>query len=125
ASDTWIGENASATWNMIGGTNLFAGVHLAQAAGGLQCVLNLNGGLIQATELAGVNVGSLTTVNFNGGILQAGADNATFMHDLTLAQVGPGGVIIDSQGFNIVASQMLSDNGGGGLTKNGTGKLTL
>ena len=125
ASDTFIGETASATWNMYGGTNIFAGAHLAQAAGGLQCVLNLNGGLFQATELAGVNVGSLTTVNFNGGILQAGGDNANFLHDLTLAQVGAGGVIIDSQGFNIVASQTLSDNGGGGLTKKGTGKLTL
>jgi len=125
ASDTFIGETANATWNMYGGTNIFAGVHLSQAAGGLQCTLNLNGGLLQATELTSGNVGSLSTVNFNGGILQAGADNANFLHDLTLAQVGPGGVIIDSQGFNIVASQMLSDNGGGGLTKNGTGKLTL
>ena len=125
ASDTFIGETANATWNMYGGTNIFAGVRVAAVAGGLQCVLNLNGGLLQATELSSGNIGSLSTVNFNGGILQAGADNDNFMHDLTLAQVGAGGIIIDSQGFNIVANQTLMDNGGGGLTKNGTGKLTL
>lgn len=124
-SDTFIGETANATWNMYGGTNFFTNVRLAAAAGGLQCVLNLNGGLFQATELSAGNVGSLTTVNFNGGILQANADNPNFMHDLTLAYVGPAGIIIDSQGFNIVASQPLFDNGGGGLIKNGTGKLTL
>jgi autotransporter-associated beta strand protein len=125
ASDTFIGETSSATWNMYGGTNIFAAVHLAQVAGGAQCVLNLNGGFFRATELAGVNAGSLTTVNFNGGVLQAGADNPTFLHDLTLALVGPGGITIDSQGFNIGASQALSDNGSSGLTKKGTGTLTL
>jgi autotransporter-associated beta strand protein len=125
ASDTFIGETSSATWNMYGGTNIFAAVHLAQTAGGAQCFLNLNGGLFRATELAGVNAGSLTTVNFNGSILQAGADNPTFLHDLTLATIGSGGLTIDSQGFNIGASQALTDNGSSGLIKKGAGTLTL
>src|SRR5207248_1199665 len=45
-------------------------------------------------------------------------------HDLVAAQISSGGVTFDSQGFNVGISQNFSDNGGG-LTKVGSGTLTL
>ena len=36
-----------------------------------------------------------------------------------------GGAVIDSQGYNITIPQAFQDNGGGSLTKTGTGTLTL
>src|ERR1035437_11176752 len=67
-----------------------------------------------------------STVNLNGGTVHASANNVNFIHDVTLAFVQLGGVIFDSQGFNItVAESLLDDGSGGGLTKNGVGALTL
>ena len=97
----------------------------AQNAGAIG-TLNLNsGGLLRAAEVTTGNAGSLSTLNLNGGTLQASADTTTFLHDLTLAFVQAGGAVLDSQGFNITVAQPLLDSGGGGLTKNGTGTLTL
>ncbi|MBC8096009.1 MAG: autotransporter-associated beta strand repeat-containing protein, partial [Akkermansiaceae bacterium] len=56
---------------------------------------------------------------------QASRDNANFLHDLTLAQVQAGGAIFDSQGFNVTIAQTLFNTGGGGLTKIGSGTVTL
>jgi len=72
---------------------------------------------------------------FNGGTLQAGNGNlgaTPFMNSLSDAFIRNGGAVVDSQGFSIIISQALehSNVGGdnaidGGLTKLGTGTLTL
>src|SRR6185295_11190140 len=65
-------------------------------------------------------------LRFNGGTLVAAADNATFIHDLSAANVRAGGAVIDSAGHTVSVNQALLDaGGGGGLTKNGTGTLRL
>ena len=54
------------------------------------------------------------------------ASSANLMHGLNGgAYLSAGGAIIDSAGFDATISQSLTDNGGGGLTKIGSGTLTL
>jgi autotransporter-associated beta strand protein/T5SS/PEP-CTERM-associated repeat protein len=88
--------------------------------------VNLDGGRITTPLVRQSNNGT-STFNFNGGTLQA-AENAqaTFMGDLTAANVLAGGAVIDSNGQAITIDQPLLDGGtGGGLTKLGLGTLTL
>jgi autotransporter-associated beta strand protein len=125
-TDTLIGQTGTGngTWNLNGGSAIVGVVHIGQNAGAVG-TLNLNSGLLRATEVTSGNAGSFSTLNLNGGTLQASADATAFLHDLTLAFVQAGGAVIDSQGFNITVAQPLLDSGGGGLTKNGTGTVTL
>lgn len=83
--------------------------------------LNLNGGTVTATKISGGN-GS-ATVNFNGGVLKAKRDEANLIENLDTANVESGGIKIDSSGFAVGTSQVLS--GTGGLEKLGAGNLTL
>ncbi|HEX5220075.1 MAG TPA: autotransporter-associated beta strand repeat-containing protein [Verrucomicrobiae bacterium] len=122
-SDTWIGENSSATWSLDGGLARLAFVHVARN-GSSVAVINQNGGVIEATEIAGGSGNA--TVNFNGGTIRAAASPANFLHDLDLANVLAGGLTIDSGANTIGVAQALLDGGGnGGLTKVGTGTLNL
>jgi autotransporter-associated beta strand protein len=98
---------------------------------------NLDGGILtlgrvfQAAESGGVIT---STFSFNGGTLKVlpGTTNASqFMTGLDFAYVKSGGAIIDTNGVtgngaNVVITQPLLDGtGGGGLTKEGIGTLTL
>jgi autotransporter-associated beta strand protein len=97
----------------------------------------LNGGLVQATQVqAGTttNPGTATgTFYFNGGTLQATAASADFMTTAgagaTLAvKVQHNGAIIDTNNFNVTINQILAEDSsstGGGLTKVGSGTLSL
>jgi autotransporter-associated beta strand protein len=82
---------------------------------------NLDGGTVNATKISGGS-GS-ATVNFNGGVLNAKRDEANIIENLDTANVQGGGVKINSNGFNVATSQVLS--GTGGLEKSGAGSLTL
>ena len=84
--------------------------------------MNLNGGIITVPTV--VKGGGNGTFNFNGGTLRANASSSTFLTGLTAANVQSGGAIIDDGGYAITIGQVLA-NQGGGLTKNGTGTLTL
>ncbi len=121
---TWIGENNTATWTMDGGLAQLAFVHVARN-GSSVAVINQNGGVIEATEIAG-GAGN-ATINLNGGTIRArDAAAANFLHDLDAANVLAGGVTIDSGTNTIGVAQALTDGGGnGGLTKTGTGTLNL
>jgi autotransporter-associated beta strand protein len=100
--------------------------------------LNLDGGtltisrILQGTETGTGQINS--TFNFNGGTLKAFPGSnfaATFMSGLDFAYIKSGGAIINTEGVignsgNVVIAQPLLDGGGdGGLTKEGTGTLTL
>jgi autotransporter-associated beta strand protein len=124
ATQTWIGETGLGTWNMNNGLAILGTVILADTSSG-GGTLNLNGGLFRATGISSPNSFAPTTLNFNGGTLQAGADNVNFITGLNAIYLQAGGAVIDSQGFNIVIPEALTDNGGGGLTKLGSGMLTL
>jgi autotransporter-associated beta strand protein len=124
-SDFFLGESAAGTWNFNGGTAILGNV-LMGVNGSASAQLNLNGGLFQTHGISSPTAGTTVSVlNFNGATLQATGDNGTFVSTLFQATVGAGGAVIDSQSFNIGIPQELDDNGGGGLTKNGTGTLTL
>jgi autotransporter-associated beta strand protein len=124
ATQTWISEGGTGTWNMNSGSAMLGTVILNNDSAG-NATLNLNGGLFHATSVSSPNATAVSIVNFNGGTLQAGADNVNFISDITLLEVNAGGVVIDSQGFNIGIPEALNDSGGGGLTKLGSGILTL
>jgi autotransporter-associated beta strand protein len=100
--------------------------------------VNLDGGTLTISRVhQGGETGSgliNSTFNFNGGKLKAFSGTsfaATFMTGLDFAYVKSGGAIIDTDGVignsgNVVIAQALLDGGGdGGLTKEGTGTLTL
>jgi autotransporter-associated beta strand protein len=124
-SDFFLGETAAGTWNLNGGTAVLGNVVMClnSSASGQ---LSLNGGLLQVGQITSPTTGAtVSTLNFNGGTLQANANSATFVSGLFQELVGSGGAIIDSQAFNIAIPDALIDNGGGGLTKNGSGTLAL
>lgn len=116
-----VSGTAAATFN-----NLQIGHPSVGGAG----TVNLDGGSLTLASM-GRNNGT-GTFNFNGGLLRASADSATYLQNLTRANVRNGGARIDTQAFNTTIAQVLahSDIGGdagtdGGLTKGGTGTLTL
>lgn len=86
--------------------------------------VNLNGGRLVVRKVR-KNSGT-GTFNFNGGTLMPTTTHNDFMTGLNYAYVKAGGAIIDSTNYNITVAQALLDGGeGGGLTKLGTGTLTL
>jgi autotransporter-associated beta strand protein len=123
-SFTYLSESGgNGTWNMYGGTATIGVLQFCQGGNGVGAMY-LNGGLLGVSEInCGVD-GANGTFYFNGGTLRAAADNANFFHGLGTAYVQAGGAIFDSQAFSVTVAQALNDSGGG-LTKNGTGTLTL
>ncbi len=74
-------------------------------------------------------VGASSAIVFNGGTISPTASNASFMPaSIPAAYIAPGGAIFNTAGFNITVAKGLADSttlGGGGLTKQGSGTLTL
>jgi len=88
-----------------------------------QGTLNLNGGTLSTGQVS-KNSGT-GTVNFDGGTLRLTGNQAALFSgfgsgDITL---NAGGGTIDTQSFSVATSQVLQ--GVGGLTKTGSGTLTL
>jgi autotransporter-associated beta strand protein len=99
-------------------------------SGGATSTFNLDGGTLVTGRIIKGTGGSTgtQTFNFNGGTLKSTANSAIFMTGLTNAFVKAGGVVIDTQAFNdTIGQNLLTDavSTGGGLTKLGTGTLTL
>ena len=85
---------------------------------------NLNGGILTVPQIVATSANGTSTFNFNGGTLKPTASTTTFMQGLSAINVQAGGAIIDTAGKNIAIGQTLAD-AGGGLTKLGSGTLTL
>ncbi len=114
------------------GTLTVSGSGLVDAGGGLRLSgsssvtgeVFLNGGTIYTTIVD--DGGGTSIFHFNGGTLKAKNATTTFMQGLDTVDVQSGGAIIDTNGFNItIAQQLLAGSPSGGLTKNGSGILTL
>jgi autotransporter-associated beta strand protein len=120
---------AEAVFNQDGGLVWFSGsggntVNIGTAASG-NATYNLNGGTLWAGQIVQGNAGAANAVfNFNGGTLKPIANSTTFFQGLQAAYVKNGGAIIDTTNFDITIGQDLLA-AGGGLTKLGTGTLTL
>ena len=86
--------------------------------------VNLDGGTITTPSVsAGTGTSSF---HFNGGTLKASVSTATFMQGLDTADIEAGGAIIHTNGKDItIAQDLVTGSPSGGLTKQGTGSLTL
>ena len=123
-----IGLNGPGTFIQNGGTNTVTSPGGLDVGGSGAGIYALNGGTLQTQTV----ISSIGTFNFNGGTLQASAGSTTFLQGLTTANVQTGGAVIDTQGFNVtIAQNLVHDTTAnapatdGGLTKLGTGTLTL
>jgi len=87
--------------------------------------LNITSGGTLVTRSLQRSTGAAAQVNFDGGTLRAKASNATFISNFSGTQLNlaAGGLTLDTVGFNVTAASPFS--GIGGLTKIGSGILTL
>lgn len=122
--------------SVTGGTGTFtvAAGGVATLTGGIE--FTGAGGTIQLNGTAGnrgvlrvstilENVAATGAIEFNGGILRANSTQANLLQNFESGDVSllAGGGFIDSNGFTITISSII--DGVGGLTKQGTGTLTL
>ncbi len=123
ASETWLAEDGVGTWTMNGGSATLANVIFGlngTAAGTFN--LNTGGSVLTVNQISKGN--GVGTLNIDGGTLRAGAANANFVSGVSVL-LGAGGAVIDSLANDIGISSTIADAAGGGLTKLGSGKLTL
>jgi autotransporter-associated beta strand protein len=124
-NEVYIGNENSAssigTYTLSGSANLNVGNEVQVGRDNGTGTFNLNGGTVNANKISG-GTGS-ATVNFNGGLLKAKVDESNLIENLDVADVQSGGLKINSNGFNVSTSQILT--GIGGLEKSGAGQLTL
>jgi autotransporter-associated beta strand protein len=117
APSEWVGFDGSGTFTQSGGTNCIYNIAGPLCIGYRGSgIYNLNGGLLIVPYIGGIGA-----FNFSGGTLQA--EEAGALADL-LITVGTsgGGATIDTAGFSVTLNTLA---GPGGLTKVGSGMLTL
>jgi autotransporter-associated beta strand protein len=121
-----LGSGGVGTLNQSGGTfNAILGVNIARLTGGIG-TNNLNGGTLATFNLTS-SQGTNAVINFNGGTLQAqfAPANPWFFGGIQ-ANILAGGAFIDSSSNNaVVTTPLLAGSPNGGLTKSGSGMLTL
>lgn len=106
------------------------GFSIARQAGATG-IVNLSGTLITPKIVAGNSAaGAIGTLNIDGGTLRANRNEATFIEAQNSAtlnvNIKSGGATIDTNGFNVgISRALLNGTGGGGVTKSGSGTLTL
>ena len=113
---------------IIGGTSSVVDLKQSTNANASN-TFHLNGGTLTISQVLTTDNTGTAAFNFNGGTLKATATTTNFV-DLGGASqrafVRSGGAVINSNGFNVTIPEALLDGtGGGGLTKNGAGTLTL
>jgi autotransporter-associated beta strand protein len=120
-----IGDSSIGTFLQSGGTASFLGVVEIANVAGSQGTYDLNGGQFAAQSIT-VGSGS-ATFNLNGGTLQALQSNSNFFAGATnlTVNVQNGGATVDTQGYSVVVGTNLLQSGSGGLTKIGSGMLSL
>jgi autotransporter-associated beta strand protein len=121
---TWMGEGNSATYTLSGTGEFRTSQMILAAEGTSNSTVNLNGGTLRAGQILG-GAGAIRVANFNGTQIIATANQGSFISNLSTANVGDGGLKIDTQAFTVASAQNFVSTGTGGLTKSGSGILTL
>ncbi len=103
-------------------TKLGAGTLVLTAANTYNGATTLQGGVINFGSLS--NLGTGSSIVFDGGGLQYGVGNTVDISTRTLT-FNAGGGTIDTDTNNITLANAIGNSGAGGLTKVGTGTLTL
>lgn len=126
-TSTFTQNGGAVTFFSDGGTTIGGTGSLNLGNGGStgNYAYNLNGGTLTIPSISKAGGGASGSFNFNGGILVAAGSTATFLQDLTAANILNGGAIINTNGSDVTIAQPLLDAGTGGLTKQGAGTLTL
>jgi autotransporter-associated beta strand protein len=125
AGITWLGEVSgnTGTHNLSGNGEFRTSTYSIAPNAGATGNLNLNGGTLRTGQIVGGN--GTANVVFNGTQIIATANQGTFISNLDTANVGNGGLKIDTQAFTVASAQNFVSTGTGGLTKSGSGILTL
>jgi len=111
------GSGQTCMINILGGsvaTTAGQGVGLGSSG---TAVLNLNGGVLNASVVSGNFGATYGQVDFNGGTLQASGVSGNFLH-VSSATIYGGGATIDNNGQSITISQGFltpAGNGVGGI----------
>jgi autotransporter-associated beta strand protein len=128
---TWVGEQGGATTAVftIDDNAEFRSPVISVGPESPDATLNLDGGTVRTHRFTGtrdINGGAQSgngTINFNGSQIIATADDAAFIGQVDTVNVNAGGLLVDSNGFTLSASQNLG--GSGGAVKTGAGTLNL
>lgn len=136
-----LNQTNAATWLLVGeqgqGELTLAGAGQVNASGVVRLghqssgagAINLDGGTLTAPQI--VRGAGSAVVNLNGGILRAAGSHNSFLQGLTAVNVEAGGAAVDTQHFSVTIAQpllhaaALGATPDGGLTKTGSGTLTL
>jgi autotransporter-associated beta strand protein len=108
------GSGQTCIINILGGSLTSSGYGIVLGGSGTG-ILNLNGGLTEATTVTG----GIGLVNFNGGILQAAANESAFISVADIYVYG-GGAIIDPNGDSVTIAEALIPPTGKGVASIGT-----
>lgn len=115
-----LGQQGSGELTINGGIVRAAAV-VMNDLGAPQSVLHLNGGVLETAAVDRVGAASL---HFNGGTLRLTANESNLFQGFTPGEVSfDGAATVDTQAFDVATAYVL--NGNGGLTKQGSGTLTL
>ncbi len=123
-----LGWNALATLN-INGADVYVPTAIFHTDGTSGSAVNLNSGTLRVGRIGNDSGNGTFLFNFNGGTLRAISNN--LLSDswkksyMTEFHVKNGGAVIDTDGYNIEASQAFLNSGSGGLTKLGSGTLSF
>ncbi len=120
--------NANAVFTVTSGSATTPSINL-KSGGATNSIVNLDGGTLAVTTIT-ATAGGTNVFNFNGGTLIATGTTPTYTTNI--ANVRNGGAIINTNGRTFSLAQPLTHSTilgdaatDGGLTKNGTGMLTI
>ncbi|MEZ0277355.1 MAG: autotransporter-associated beta strand repeat-containing protein, partial [Roseimicrobium sp.] len=136
--DSFFAETDLLVSSVIAGGNSDVGI--IKAGGGIFGVMKvtgtntfggsvqINAGILEFSTASNLGVGNLivfNTVANNTGRLRFASGNTTDISTRTLRFLGAGNALVDTNGNNVIFANPIGDYGPGGLTKLGTGTLTL